>query len=323
MILRKLPDRIFLVSIRAEGEFAMFNFARQAYCWLIAVAFILLTSQSAWAQSDVRPPLWEVRAGDATAYLFGTIHVGAADFYPLPESVESAFRNSDTLALEADPNNAQEAASAIIIALYAPPDNIENHLEPALLSRVKEISAQYGLQFQQLRQMKPYLLMFTFTMLEYGRLGYDAAYGLDAHFSQRAQREGKPIIELESMNKQMNMLDSLSPKLQSAMLQITVDEIVTGEVSDLADEMMAAWRTGDTKQLNDVLSAEERKLPPALAKEFRRRFLTERNVAMARQIDSMLKSGQRVFVAVGALHMVGKDSIPAILREKGYTVSPL
>jgi len=301
----------------------MFQFARQGYRLLIGAAVILLASQIAWAQSEVRPPLWEIRAGDATAYLFGTIHVGAADFYPLPESVESAFRNSDTLAIEVDQNNTQEAASAVAIALYTPPDSIENHLEPALLASAQKASAQYGLQFVQLRQMKPYLLMFTLTMMEYGRLGFDPAYGLDAHFSQRARREGKRVVTLESMYQQMSMLDNLSPKLQSAMLQITVDEINSGEVPDLVDEMITAWRTGDTEQLNEVLSAEERKLKPTLAKEFRHHFLTERNAAMAQQIDDMLRDGQRVFVAVGALHMVGKDSIPVLLRKKGYAVNPL
>lgn len=297
--------------------------ARQVYRWLIATAVILLAAQVAWAQSDVRPPLWEVRAGDATAYLFGTIHVGAADFYPLPESVLSAYRNSDTLALEADPNNSQQAASALAIAMYAPPDNIENHLEPALLSRVQEISTLYGLQYQQLRQMKPYLVMFMLTMLEYGRLGYDSKYGLDTHFSQRAQREGKQIVELESMNRQMMMLDSLSPKLQSAMLQVTVDEIASGQVTVVSNEMITAWRNGDTEQLVDVMTAEERKLAPPLAAEFRKRFLTERNVAMAQRIDGMIRSGQRVFIAVGALHLVGEDSITSILRERGYIVRPL
>jgi hypothetical protein len=293
------------------------------YCWLLAAVIVVLTVQNAWAQSDVRPPLWEIRAGDTTAYLFGTIHVGAADFYPLPESVQSAFRNSDVLALEADPNNSQQAASALAIAMYVPPDSIEKHLETSLLSGVQEVSALYGLQFQQLRQMKPYLLMFMLTMMEYGRLGYDAKYGLDAHFSQRALRDGKQIIELESMGQQMHMLDSLSPDLQSAMLQITVDEILSGEVSVVSNEMIAAWSSGDTNQLNDVMTAEERKLPPPLAKEFRRRFLTDRNVTMARQIDGMIKSGQSVFVAVGALHMVGENSIPEMLRAKGYTVRPL
>lgn len=298
----------------------MFNFARQASCWLVAAAVILFTSQSAWAQTEIRPPLWEVRDGDAVAYLFGTIHVGSADFYPLPQSVEAAYRSSDTLAMEVDPGNAQEASSAITIALYTPPDSIENHIDQALLASVTELSRLYGLDFRQLRQMKPYLLMFTFTMLEYGRLGYDAEYGLDAHFSQRAQREGKRVVALESMSQQMTMLDDLSAALQTTMLQITVDEIVNGEVPVLANEMITAWRAGDAKKLNEVLRAEERKLSPALAKEFRFRFLAERNSSMAQKIDWMIRSGQRVFVAVGALHMIGRDSIPALLREKGYIV---
>ncbi len=298
----------------------MFNFSRQAPCWLMAAAVVLFTSQCAWAQTDVRPPLWEVRDGDTIAYLFGTIHVGSADFYPLPQSVQTAFRRSDTLAMEVDSANAQEASSAVAIALYAPPDGIENHLDPALLARVTELSRLYGLEFQRLRRMKPYLLMFTFTMFEYGRLGYDAKYGLDAHFAQRAQREGKRVVALESMTQQMTMLDNLSPALQAAMLQVTVDEIVNREVPVLVNGMITAWRAGDTKKLNKVLRAEERKLPRALAKEFRFRFLAERNSFMAQQIDSMIRSGQRVFVAVGALHMIGTGSIPALLREKGYVV---
>ena len=298
----------------------MYIFAKQMNRWLIAIAVIISFSNCAWAQSEISPPLWEVRSGDTTAYLFGTIHVGKPDFYPLPDSVETAFRNSDTLAVEVDPNDMQQAASALAIAMYVPPDNIENHLEPALLSRARQVSALYGLPFQQLQQMKPYLLMFTLTMLEYGRLGYDAAHGLDVHFSQHAQREGKQVIALESMTRQMSMLDSLSPTLQTAMLQITVDEIGTGEVSDLVNAMMAAWRAGDTKQLEDVMSVEERKLPPALATEFRDRFLTERNIAMAQRIDGLLSQGRRVFVAVGALHMIGANSIPELLRKKGYSV---
>ena len=301
----------------------MFVFARPIGHRLIAIAVLLFVSNSTWAQSQITPSLWEIRAGDTTAYLFGTIHVGTPDFYPLPDSVESAFHNSDTLAVEIDPNNMQQNASALATAIYMPPDSLESHLETALLSRVKQVSELYGIQFQQLRQMKPYLLMMTLTMLEYGRLGYDAEYGLDAHFAQRAQRVGKPIIELESLNMQLSMLDGLSPQLQFVMLQIAVDDINSGEVSDQVDKMMVAWRTGDTEQLREVMSVEQRKLPPDLAKEFRQRFLTERNVAMTQKIDSMLRRGQRVFVAVGALHMVGADSIPSLLRKKGYSVKLL
>ncbi|UCH46917.1 MAG: TraB/GumN family protein [Betaproteobacteria bacterium] len=297
--------------------------AKPAFRWLLAIAAIAFSTCHAWGQSAYSPPFWEVRSGNNVVYLFGTIHVGKADFYPLPSRVDSAFRDSNVLALEADPANQQEAVTAIMSAMYTPPDNIENHLAPALLSSVAEVSAGYGLPFEQIRQMKPYLLMFTLTALEYERLGYSAAQGLENHLSQRARSDGKRVVALESMLGQMQMLDNLSPKLQTEMLQITVDEIANAEVAGLVGAMIEAWRTGKVGTLEEVLTVEERRLPDGLANEFHQRFLTERNVNMAQQVERMLATGERAFVAVGAMHMVGDGGIPAILAERGYQVTPL
>lgn len=297
--------------------------AKTAVRWLLAIAAAIWVSCPAWAQSAYSPPLWEVQAGQSRIYLFGTIHVGKADFYPLPAAVESAFRDSDILALEVDPENQQEAMTAVMSAMYAPPDNIENHLPPELVKSVASVSAGYGLPFEQLRQMKPYLLMFTLTQVEYGKLGFSPELGLESHLAQRARTDGKRLVALESMTQQMQMLEQLSPELQEAMLQITVDEISKGKVAPLVSDMIDAWRSGNVKALDTVLSAEERELPDALAAQFHQRFISERNRTMAQQVEHMLKGGKRVFVAVGAMHMVGEDGIPATLAAKGYKVKML
>lgn len=301
----------------------MSRLARPAFRWILTIAVLALTNVPAWGQSAYSPPFWEVRSGDNIVYLLGTIHVGKSDFYPLPDAIESAFQNSDVLALEVDPGDQQAALTAVMSAMYAPPDNIENHLAPSVLSRVVHVSAAYGIPFEQLRQMKPYLLMFTLTTLEYARLGYVAQQGLEAHFAQRARTGGKRITSLESMSQQMQMLDRLSPELQTAMLQISVDEIANGEVAALVAKMVDAWRSGNIEVLDAVLRVEERKLDDALASEFHERFLTERNLNMTQQIEAMLRSDEREFVAIGALHMVGDDGIVKILRDRGYQVKAL
>ena len=122
---------------------------------LIVFAAILLTPCAAFAQSAYSPPIWEVRSGERTAYLFGTIHVGKADFYPLPEPVQSAFAQSDVVALEVDPADEQAAVAAAMSAMYTPPDNIGNHLDPDLIASVIEVCAGYGIPFEQIRQIKP------------------------------------------------------------------------------------------------------------------------------------------------------------------------
>lgn len=294
-----------------------------AFQRLIVFAAILFMPFAVSAQAEYSPPLWEVRSGENTVYLFGTIHVGKADFYPLPEYVQSAFAASDVVALEVDPADEQAAVAAAMAAMYTPPDNIGNHLDAQLLAGVIEVCAGYGIPFEQIRQVKPYLLMFMLTALEYQRLGYSPEKGLENHLAQRSQSNGKDIVALESMAEQMQVLDRLSPDLQTAMLQIAVDEISNDEVEGLVTEMIMAWRTGNMDKLGQVLLAEERRLPPAMAKEFHQRFLTERNVAMIQKIERMLLQGGKAFVAVGAMHMVGGDGIPAMLAAKGYEVRSL
>ncbi len=298
----------------------MIYFARPALRRLLLTAAFLFAPFSAWSQSEYSPPFWEVRSENSTVYLFGTIHVGRPDFYPLPPAIEAAFEKSDMLALEVDPANDQQAVAAVVAAMYAPPDNIENHLSPSLLSKVLEVSSTYGVPFEQLRQMKPYLLMFTLTTLEYARLGYSAQLGLETYFSQRARNTGKQITALETMAQQMQMLDQLSLQLQTAMLEITVDELANGEVAGLVADMAKSWQSGNIEALDAVLNVEKRRLPDALANEFHQRFLSDRNLDMARKIENMLSNDQTVFVAIGALHMVGADAIPALLAGKGYQV---
>jgi uncharacterized protein YbaP (TraB family) len=140
---------------------------------------------------------------------------------------------------------------------------------------------------------------------------------------QQAREQGKRVVALESMSGQMQILDSLPLELQSAMLQITVDDLASGDVEGIVAQMITAWRTGDMNTLGAVLLAEEQKLPDAMAEQFHNRFLTERNIAMAGKIERMLRGGEKVFVAVGAMHMVGDDGLPAMLAARGLEVRRL
>jgi uncharacterized protein YbaP (TraB family) len=75
--------------------------------------------------------------------------------------------------------------------------------------------------------------------------------------------------------------------------------------------------------LQDAVSAEELKLPAALAQEFHRKLMSDRNIAMAEKIETILKGSDAHFIAVGAAHLLGQDNVLQILSEKGYRVRPL
>jgi len=143
------------------------------------------------------------------------------------------------------------------------------------------------------------------------------------HYARRAKEDGKAVAELESFGGQIALMNSMSDRLQESLLQVTLESIENGEIPSLVEAMINAWKAGDGKKLQNAISAEERKLPAALAQEFHRKFMRDRNITMASKIESMLKGSDAHFVAIGAAHLLGQDSIVQILSEKGYRIRPL
>ncbi len=281
----------------------------------------LFSAASLAQQTTATLPLWEVRSDTNTIYLFGTIHVGRSDFYPLPREVERAYSASKALVLELDPTDTNAFTAALPVALYQPPDNLENHVSKKTSEKLRTVLQRYGVSLEQVRQMKPFMVMLTLTSLEYTRLGYDATAGLDYHLAQRASRETKPIVQLESAAGQLAMLNNMSAELQAELLRITLEEIGGDEVAALVKEMISAWKRGDSVQLAKILSEEERRLPPALASEFHEKFISRRNIEMLGKVERMLKGAEPQFVAIGAGHLTGSDGLVALLSKKGYKVT--
>ncbi len=59
------------------------------------------------------------------------------------------------------------------------------------------------------------------------------------------------------------------------------------------------------------------------SKFLQRVLLDERNPNMANKIEALLKTDKKTFVAVGALHLIGAQGVPALLQQRGYEVEKL
>src|SRR4030095_12199008 len=79
---------------------------RHRVCALVAVVFALVSSAGlAAAQSGTgtdKGLIWRGERGGKTGWLVASIHMLTPDFYPLPDSMQNAFRKSVTLVEEAD-----------------------------------------------------------------------------------------------------------------------------------------------------------------------------------------------------------------------------
>ncbi|MCC7548461.1 MAG: TraB/GumN family protein [Burkholderiales bacterium] len=285
--------------------------------WFVLVA-VLLSLPCAGQGST--PLLYEVTSETTTLYLFGTIHVGTRELYPLSAPVEAAFAASGALALEADPTDQTANAAALAGSVYRPPDNLERHISPDLYRNLLAKLPQIGLPVEYARALKPHLLAMTITVGEVLRLGYEPALGLDHHFAQRARREGKPIVELESMLEQMQMLESLSDAVKEDMLHAALASLGTQELREELDALAAAWKGGDADGIARALARGMEGMDEASARELEARVYVERNEAMAQKLEAMLGGRTVHFVAVGAGHLTGTAGLPALLEAMGFRV---
>ncbi len=298
------------------------SIARHLPSLLLLVA-ALAAGHSLAQQTGATPLIWEVRSAGNAVYLLGSIHVGRSDMYPMGPVVEKAYQASKIIALEADPADQNAVMAAISDSLYQPPETLQKNLPAPLLGRLSKTLERYGIPLEQAETMKPFLVAITLASIEYVNAGFDPSLGVDIHFARRARKDGKPLVELESFGGQIALMNNMSARLQESLLQETLDSIDSGEIPALVDSMVNAWKSGDGKKLQDAVSTEEDKLPAALAQEFHRKLVSDRNIAMAGKVETMLKGSDVHFIAIGAAHLLGQDSVLQILAEKGYRVRPL
>ncbi len=286
--------------------------------------YLVLATASVLA-STYQPFLWKVQYQRATVYLAGSIHALTEDFYPLPAAYESAFNESDRLAVELDPQALGPYRSAQIVRqkMWLPEGvTLERFLSDAHLKQLKELAKHNGSSYEQMLKLRPWMLVEQLTQAQLAQGDYQADLGVDLHFLTLAKEKGLPILELETLSQQINAIADAPFQAQLAMLETSLDQY---EDQDYMGEMVEYWRTAKPDALyqfvyQDVLTT------PAL-KPMMEALLDKRNRHMADIIGLYLSQAPTrpltTFVVVGALHLSGPNSVIKLLEQKGYYVEPL
>jgi hypothetical protein len=151
------------------------------------------------------------------------------------------------------------------------------------------------------------------------RDGLDPAYGIDVVLSGWARAAGKPVVSLETPELQLATLTLPTPAERIEFVDSALTEMDTGRARPALRRMAQVWADGDLATLAQyaswcdcVKTAADR---AALA-----RLLDDRNPGLADGIAGLHARGQRVFAAVGSLHMTGPLGLPALLVQRGFEV---
>ena len=264
--------------------------------------------------------LWEVASLTNRIYLYGTIHAGRKDWFPLDATIEEAFNDSTVLVVEADITDTEAMSRAAPAMLLAPPDNLRKHVDAADYARFVKLLPRYGLTEAQVAPFKPFMAVSLLVFGEWARNGYSTQYGIDAYLLQRAKAELKPIVELEGVAAQMKLMESMSEAESKKLFTGTLTALEDGLTSDQINGMVGAWRGGDPAALLAIARKYNDLVPGA--REFEEKFIWSRHEAMEKKLEGFLDdSRERHFVAVGALHLAGERGLIELLKKRGYRVT--
>lgn len=275
---------------------------------LLAVLALGLCATSAPAL-----PLWEITGTSNRVMVLGSIHFLRAKDYPLPPEITAAFDAADILLMEIDMDDLDPAASARTITALAV--DAQGRTLPDLLGAkawrdASDEARALGLDLAPMTPFEPWYAAFAVTQLRLAQLGFDSSLGVEARMATDAQRLGKEIRGMETLESQLGALDSLSAKSQRVFLQKTLEE--AGEAGDVADSMIRAWKSGDVNTLDAQLLDSVRDQP-----EVYRALIIRRNEHFASVIGKLVNDRRDYLIIVGALHLVGPDSVLGMLDRDG------
>ncbi len=261
------------------------------------------------------PALWVVRDADSTLYLFGTVHVLRPTTAWGSARVDAAFDSADQVWFEISNPDDQAAIMPLIQQHGLSPDRpLSSLLTAEEMTVLNTIAASAGMPAGQIDIFRPWLAGLALSVAPLMKAGYDPRSGVELVLKARAEAAGKPIQAFETIDKQVGILASMSEADQLASLRLLMES--WGDATAELDGIVAAWASGDVKALEALAVDEMQSETPALYEA----LLVRRNTDWANQIQTLLEGSGTVFIAVGAAHLAGDDSVQEILGDRGVTV---
>jgi uncharacterized protein YbaP (TraB family) len=256
----------------------------------LAAAALAAATPSALPAQNADPAIFLVRDQDTTVYIFGTFHAldGKGDWFN--DQVRAAFDQSGELVLE---TLVPEGPSGPLIARGAVPRQQIGAVAP---------SASF--------------LATTRMAINAGKSqGMNVGDGADMVLRRAAELAGKKVEGLETLESQLAMFTRLPAPPRAAAPRPGSPVEIDGQMQNLSKamaDMQNAWKRGDQSVFTNMLAMLQKSSPDTY-----RMMFTERNQRWADWIAGRMQTPGVVFVAVGAGHLAGRDSLLVRLAEQG------
>jgi uncharacterized protein len=279
---------------------------------MIRRCLVALSFAAAASAAQAAPALWKLSDADTTIYLFGTVHALPAGTSWYEGPVRQAFERSDTLVLEmvAPKSEAELAPTLMSLGFSEGQPPLAERLTPPERPRLAAVLREAGVPVAALNAMETWLATMTLSIQQLKNFGLDPKLGVEPVLTGKAQASRKRVVGLETAAEQMGFFDTLPEADQRAFLSATVKQ--WADMKAKMRNLVAQWTGGNVEAIGVEMNESMRETP-RLAKV----LLADRNARWASWIKSRMAQPGTVFVAVGAGHLAGADSVQAALARHG------
>ena len=291
---------------------------------LLRLAVLLLVMNSCRAQTqspalqtnkDDNSLLWEVSGNglDSSSYIFGTFHLLCRADIHFSGQLKQAVKNSKEIYLELDMDDPSVILGGITLMNMKGDKKLEDLYKPEEYKRLKDFfQDSLHTRLSMLGNMKA---AFLESLLYPTMTPCKTISGVEEELMVLAKNDKKEIQGLETMEFQASVFDSIPYEEQAKELLKTIDSLNSYKLE--FDTMINVYKSQQLKKIEDLFNKSEFGM-----EDNQDLLLNNRNANWVKQLKDIMKK-ERVFVAVGAGHLVGEKGLIALLRKAGYTVRPL
>ena len=263
-----------------------------------------------------KPAMWQVSDRDTSIYLFGTVHLLPPGTQWRTAKLDKAAGEAGTLVVETiiDEKNPRAFAAELArlsIRTGLPP--IVSRVAPEKQAALRAVITKSGIPEAALNNMETWAAAFALLQLQFKELGVSGNDGVELALRNAFTNAGKPVEQLETNSQQLGFFDGLPEKAQRELLEGAIESPAAAKRQ--FDAMLAAWMSGDVNAIGRTFNSEFQNSP-----ELKEALLVRRNANWAYWLHSRMGQPGTVFVAVGAGHLAGDDSVLDMLKKRGLRV---
>lgn len=277
----------------------------------LAALFLLFAA----APASAEPPVWIVRDADSTIVLFGSVHVLPADLDWRPDALDAALATADDLWFETpvDGANAAEASAAAQASGYLPAgQSLSALLTPEGRARLDRVCGRLGISPAGVDRLAPWYADVTLGIVALMKQGATVDSGVERTLADAAPRATRRAFETST--QQIGFFANAPVAEQLASLEDTLKQL--DEEPGFYDRLIDAWARGDAKTIEDLGLTPMKQVSVYLYD----RLIVQRNRRWVETITERMEGSGETVIVVGVGHLVGPDSVVALLRAKGFAV---